>query len=132
MMDIGKQYGTDARLEAEGVWVDLGEGARIKVARAGNPANRKMLQRMMEKHRVTLRSRNLPEDVLERITIQVMAETILLGWENIEERGEPVPFSVENAERLLGAYRDFRDQVAALAADMALFRGESEEAAQKN
>lgn len=131
-MDIRKTFGTDAKLESEGVWMDLGEGARIKVARAGNPANRRKLTKLMERHRVTLRTRNLPEDVLERITIETMAETLLLDWTGIEERGETVPYSLENATRLLTDYKDFRDQVAALAADMALFRAESEEGAQKN
>jgi len=131
-MDIRKTYYTDPTLEAEGVWVELGEGARIRVARAGNPANRRKLSKLLERHRATLRSRNLPDDILERVTIETMAETILLGWDGINEDGKPLPYTPENARRLLTTYRDFRDQVAAIAADMALFKGESEEAASKN
>ena len=131
-MDIRKAYATNPIAENEGVWVELGEGAKIKVARSGNAANRRKLAKLMERHRAVLRSRNLPEDVLERIMIEVMAETILVGWDGIDEDGQPLPYTVENADRLLTTYRDFRDQVSAIANDINLFRAESEAEAVKN
>lgn len=131
-MDLGKTFGTSDKLENEGVWIDLGEGAAIKVARAGNRANQRLLRKLAAPHRVALRSGKLPDDVMERITVQAMAETILIDWKNIEFEGRPLAYSVENATRVLSALKDFRDYVADQAADMSHFQAEREEAAAKN
>ena len=132
-MKIGKAFGTNERLEQDGVWVDLGDGGSVKVARAGNKANRKLLKRLVGPHKAALRSDRLPDDVLEKLTIECMARTILLDWRGIEEDdGKNVEYSVENAIRLLTAYKDFRDQIAASSADLALYQDAAEEAAAKN
>lgn len=131
-MDIKKTYGTSAALETEGVWVNLGGKARVKVARVGHPENRKLIQRLMKPHRVLLRNGNLPDDIMEKITIEAMAATVLLDWEGIEEDGKAVPYTRENVTRLLADYKDFRDQIAEFATNIATFQAEQEEAAVKN
>ena len=35
-MDIKKEYGTSKKLELEGVWLEVGEEAKVRVARANN------------------------------------------------------------------------------------------------
>ena len=131
-MDIRKAFATSRELEEEGVWVDLGEGARLKIARIGNPANRDLMRRKMKPHRTALRADKLPEDILNRITIEVMAETILLGWEGLTEGGQPLPYTRENAIQQLTELKDFRDQVADLSQDMTLFQEEREAQATGN
>ena len=44
---------------------------------------------------------------------EAMAETILLGWENLSYQGELLPYSKENAMKLL-AIRSFRDDITRL------------------
>lgn len=131
-MDIRKTYGTSKDLEAEGVWVDLGEGASVKVARAGNKENRAAIKRLIAPHKVALRNDKLPDDIMEKIAIEAMATTILLDWKGIAEDGKPVPYSRDNAVRLLTVYKDFRDQISSLSGEMALFQAEAEAAAVKN
>lgn len=131
-MDIGKTYGTNKQLEEGGVWIELGDGASILVARAGNKENRAALKRLIAPHKVALRNDKLADEVLERLTIEAMAETILLGWKGIRENGKDVPYSRDNAVRLLTDYKDFRDQVSAFSTEMALFQQAEEAAEQKN
>lgn len=131
-MDIKKQFGTNGSKEIEGAWIDLGEGASLKVARLGNKENRALIQKLTAPHRVALRNGKLGDDVIERITIEAMAATILLDWKGIELDGKALPYSRENAIKLLTEYKDFREQVSAFAADIALFQDEEEAAAVKN
>lgn len=131
-MDIKKTFGTDTKLENEGVWVDLGEGAQIKVARIGNKESKALTKRLQAPHKIAIRNEKLPDDVWTKISVEVMAKTVLLDFKGIKEDGKEVPFSVENATRFLTDYKDFRDQVAHYANDLNLFQAEAEEAAIKN
>lgn len=131
-MDIKKQYGTSEKLENEGVWVPMGDGCQVKIARAGNKENRELIKRLVAPHKVALRNNRLPEDTLDTLTIEAMATTILLDWKGMEEDGKPVPYTKENAVRLLTDYKDFRDQVSASSTEMALFQAEEAAAATKN
>lgn len=131
-MDIKKQFGTNSSKEIEGAWIDLGEGASLKVARLGNKENRALIQKLTTPHRVALRNGKLGEDLVEKITIEAMAATILLDWKGIELDGKALPYSRDNAIKLLTEYKDFREQVSAFAADIALFQDEEEAAAVKN
>ncbi len=131
-MDIKKNFGTSLIQEEQGAWIDIGEGASIKVARAGNKANRALLKRLVAPHKLALRHDRVPDDVLEKITIETMAETILLDWKGIEEDGRPLLFSRDNALRLLTDYKDFREQVSSFSNDLATFQADRLEAEVKN
>lgn len=131
-MDIGRKYGTSSALENEGRWFELGENAAIKVARDGNRAHKEALKRLWRPHRAALRAGSLPDEQIERMAVEAMAEALLLDWRGIEEEGVVVPYSREAALRLLTRYPDFRNSVAALSADMANYQAEEEEAARGN
>lgn len=131
-MDFKKNYGTDPVLENEGKWVTLGEEASVKVARIGNKANRALLKKLLAPHKIAIRNEKLSDDIWEKITIEAMAETILLDWKGFKDDGKLVPYSRENAIKYLTEYKDFREQISGLSNELALFQTESEAAALKN
>lgn len=131
-MDMKKNYGTNKVLENEGVWVDLGDGASIKVARVGNKENTTLVKRLTAPHKVAIRANKLPDEIWEKITIEAVASTILLDWKGLKEDGKLIPYSKENAVQLLTDYKDFRDQVSGLSSELALFQAEDEAAVTKN
>lgn len=131
-MDIRKAFGTREDLENEGVWVDIGDGARIKVARAGNRAHSEVIRRLRRQYQATRRGGKAADEMLERLSVEAMAEAILLDWQGFKEDGQAVAYSPENAQRMLTAYKDFRELVAGLSTDMALFQEEEEASAAKN
>ena len=59
--------------------------------------------------------------VFGRVDIGVIAETILLGWEDISFKGEVLEYNVANAKKLL-AVKDFRKTVAQFADDVSAFK----------
>lgn len=88
---------TDINKEVEGVWVDFSMGIRLKIARARNPKYTELLQALVAPVKIEVRDGKINQDELEDILKQVRAETILVGWENIEENGVEVPYSSERA-----------------------------------
>lgn len=131
-MDLRKQFAVDATLEREGVWVDMGEGAAIRIARLNSEQYRRALRRRLEPHKVRLRLNKVPEELLERLTVETLAETVLIDWRGIEDGGEPLTYSREAAERLLTDLPEFREFVVAQAGDLALFQQQRVEAEQGN
>jgi len=87
-MDIKKVFGTNKIAEQEGVWVDVGAGGKLLVARLGNTNFSNSFKRLLQPHQIKLRNRNLPDDIQEKITIEAFAETVLLGWEGLEVDGK--------------------------------------------
>lgn len=126
-MKISK-FATDLTLEEEGVWVDIGEGAKVKVARIGNPKYRARLRELQKPYRRQIRLDTLPEDLNDEIVIRAIADTILLDWSGIEDdKGKAIKYSKDAAFELLKGLRDFRGLIADIALEQQTFRREEEE-----
>lgn len=111
MLDIHERFATDPKLEVEGVKVDLGGGASMTVARSGNDRFVSRILEEGEKFKEVLDSGTPEAKELDRtITVKIIAETILVGFEGIGFKGKPMKYSVENAIKLLGI-KDFRKRV---------------------
>lgn len=114
-VDIFAQYATDENLENNGTWFPLSGDARLLVARSGNRKYGKALTKHVELNRASLDLGGDTADALsDSIMVDVLAESILLGWENVAFKGADMPYSVENAKTLL-AIKDFRKQVVQFA-----------------
>ena len=133
MLDIYKTYATDEKGEVEGVVVSLGGGASITVARIGNPEYVKMLLAESEKHEAALKALPAAEAAAldAKILCEVLAETVLLGFQGLGFKGKNLKYSKENAILLL-AVRDFRKRVLTEADKLDNFRVKFEEDSAKN
>ena len=61
-----------------------------------------------------------------------MAKCILLDWKGLQEDGKDLPYSYDNAVRILTEYRDLRDYVSDIANEIETFKLEEDEEAEKN
>lgn len=131
-LDIFAAFATDETKELEGVWVELSDDAKILVARAGNKKYNKSLAQQYEKNKRLLDLKNDAAETLSNtIMIDVMARSLLLGWQGIKFKGEDLPYSVDNAKLLLSV-KDFRDLVSKHASDAEAYRLAQQEEAAKN
>lgn len=113
-------FRTDKALEKEGIVLDYGD-FKIKVARAGgsNTAFQKALTAKVRPYKRQLDAGTIPDDVAERLFLDVYAESVVLGWEGVtDENGKPLPYSKENAVKLFtdlpDLFRDVQNQAAAI------------------
>lgn len=127
-MKISK-FATDLDLEEGGVWVDIGDGAQLKIARIGNPRYQKVIRRLRAPYRAQIRNKTIPEDVSDDLVVKAIAECILLDWKGLEDdNGKSIKYSQDRAYELLTGLKDFRLLVAEIAMEGEAFRmAEAEE-----
>lgn len=91
---------TDESKETSGVWVDYILGIRLKIARSRNPKYQEELRNLVDPKTKDIREEKLDVQVFADLLNTVRARTILLGWENIDDKGgNPIPFSIEQSEK---------------------------------
>lgn len=147
-MDIFAVFATDPNKELKGVWEAIGPAEKalpdgspdpdsvpmILVARANNRRYGRLLTAQYEANRTFLEQKTeASEELGERITVDIMAQSILLGWKNLTYQGEALPeaWSHESAKKLL-SHGDFRTLVSKISNDTAKYKIEQEQAAAKN
>lgn len=126
-MDIAKRFGTDKQAEVEGVWIDMGDTSRVRLARVGNPRYEDLRRRLRAPYAAG-GFRSIPDDVQLQIYRRLLAETVIIDWEGFELDSEPFPFTAENALRLITDFVDFGNFVSQAAESMETFRRAHEDA----
>lgn len=127
-MDFKKVYNFDKEACEQGRWFPF-RGAEVLVARS----NSKRYRDAVKRHRAAFQSIidarvPLSDDQIEKMTIEVAADAVLLGWRGFEEDGVEVPYSRDNAVRLLTEHPEFRDDIANIANSEDNFRIKAAEA----
>ncbi|MDH3377783.1 MAG: hypothetical protein OEQ39_12615 [Gammaproteobacteria bacterium] len=118
-------FATDLDLEEKGVWVDIGDGGKLLIARLGNPRYQEAVRRLSKPHKTQIRNKTISEDLSDELLLKAMAESILLDWKGLEDdKGKVIKYSTETAFQLLRDLRDFRNLVVELATEQAAFRRE--------
>ena len=131
-MDIFNTFATNTELEEAGVEIKIGPDAYITVARAGNRKYAKLLSTLFEENRTLLETGTKEADEYsDQLMVQVIAETILLGWKGLKYKDKILKHSVENAVTLLKV-KDFRKLVMDHAQKIEHFKAGKESAAIKN
>lgn len=132
IVDIRKQFGTNRLAESAGVWIEIGQGARVKVGRSTSPQYRKKLQEVIRPHRGVINANAMDDAEAHKLFARAAAGTLLIDWAGIEIDGKPVQFSVDAAEQIMIDIPDFYNAIKGFADDAALFREQYEAAEQKN
>lgn len=132
-MDLYQHFATDEQKEVEGAWIPLSETARIRIARMGNPQYAACVKRLALPFRSGgVLDEDIPDSVWKQITREAAAETILVDWEGVTRDGEPLPYSKEEALKLLTARKDFYGLVLTAAQNMDNFRVRAQKQLEKN
>lgn len=129
-MSLYKKFETDRSLETKGIILDYGPNSKgknieIRVARAGgaNDAYLKRLEAKAKPHRRQIQHETMDRVQIEMMVKEVYAETVVLGWENVEDRdGNPMDFSKDNVLKLFADLPDLYHDIQEQAQSAALFR----------
>lgn len=128
-MDITKLDRIE-RAERNGVWFDFDEGARLKIARAGN---RRFQEALRARLRERSKMRDKPaDDADETLFLETLAESVLVDWDGFTSNGQPLPYSREAALDLLTRFQRIRDFVMKKSDEMERFTEAANEEAEKN
>ena len=139
-MSLYKQFATDKNVERDGVVLSYGKNSKnknieIRIARAGGANIRytKLLEAAIKPYRRQLQNETMDNGVAEDITMRVYAQSVVLGWEGVEdENGNDMEFTVENCMKLFKDLPDLWADIQSQATRAALFRQGILEADAKN
>lgn len=139
-MSLYNQFGTDKKVEKEGVILQYGNTAggkpiQIKICRAGgaNVAYNKAMEAKTKPYRRQLQNGTLDIEVMTSILREVYADTVVIGWSNVEGAdGKPMAFTRENVIKLFTDLPELFADVQEQATNLALFRAEINEQDAKN
>lgn len=147
-MSLYSQFKTDTKLEKDGILLEYGENSKgkpicIRIARAGGSNERfnKRLEAASKPYRRQIQTETIATETIAKMIRQVYAETVVLGWENVElivkdNDGNPVEpeqyeermFTVPNCLELFNDLPDLFLDIQEQAQRAALFRTEIREA----
>jgi hypothetical protein len=139
-MSLYEQFKTDGSLEKTGILLEYGNNSKgqpiaIRIARAGgaNTAYTKRMEARVKPYRRQIQNETIETVLVERILKEVYADTVVLGWENVEgEDGKPLEFTVENCLKLFTDLPDLFQDIRTQAERASLFRAEVRENDAKN
>lgn len=129
MFDINSLR-TNEDKENQGVWRDLGNGAKLLLARLGNAEFSKMFAELTQPYAET--GTKVPVEVQKDISVKCLARTVLLGWEGIYDGEDELEYSYDNAVRVLTEVKDFRELVMKLAGDLDAYKDKKDEELEGN
>ena len=131
-MELSK-FKSDVEKVENGTWIDLGDGLHICVARTGNKKSVAMFNKLTKPYRQMIERGTMPDDKYRELNVKIVAETILLGWEGLFDKGTEVPYSPEKAAEILSdpAYAGFLKLVQDLSGEEEVFRFEEAAAIKK-
>lgn len=128
MLELGEEFGSNESAEKDGVWVSLGEGAQIKVARLGNSEAQRAYRKIPRAMRRMIEDGVLDNKQASDFLAGFLSNHILKGWEGLADKGKPLgEITPESAKSFMIKYRRFRDRVMELSQDDDLFNVEVEE-----
>lgn len=130
-MDLS-DFDVNDTLALEGQWVPIGKDASLRIAKLNNEKYREFVKKKTKPYRSAMRAGTVDEDLMVEIIVQAVARHVLLDWKGLTEKGEPLTYTVQAAERLLRDKEPFRDLVMSLAQDSQLFQEAEDEDAEKN
>lgn len=139
-MSLYKQFKTDKNVEKEGIVLNYGKNSKgedieIRIARAGgaNAQYAKLLEVKTKPYRRQIQNETLDNDVAEKITKEVYAKAVVLGWLGVEdENGKELEFSFENCMKLFDDLPDLWADIQQQSTKAALFRADILEQDAKN
>ena len=114
----------DSDVIEQGEWVDhpFVPGVEVKVRGVGNADFRRLAPKLTRQFTPAQRDAVIPAADQDRITVELLVETILIDWRGLEEEdGSPLPYSKERARQILSdpdlrIFRDGVDQAATVVA----------------
>lgn len=144
-MSLYSTFNSDEALETQGVEVDYGE-FKLNLARAGGANHKfsKVANNKIKPYRRMMEHGTLPQDLDNKLTAEIYAETVILGWwtkrpahedadadgwvNAIEDKdGGLIPATRENVCKTLEALPDLLRAVMEQAQDVSLYRNEDRE-----
>lgn len=133
-MDIGNLE-IDKEAVEEGVWKEIGVGnIRIKFRSPQSEYLQKVRKRIEAPYRDKIRKDRLTLEQKAKMFFETMIQGGIIDWENIERKGESIPWSVDAGRQILDPanYKDIGDGAVQAFLETDSFLRDHDEDGEKN
>lgn len=138
-MSLFKQYATNQTKEQTGVAIEFGtnEDGTVptfylsRMAKA-NKRYSKAMELKFRPHQRAIQSKTLSDDLANRLMLEVFVESVITGYENIQDENGKAITTNEGVIDLFTKLPDLHAELEENAKDISLFRDEDVEAAKGN
>jgi len=116
--DLGEELGSNEVAEVEGVWIPLGDGGSIKVARLGNKEAQAAYRKIPREMRRLIETGKMDNKQAINFLASFLSGNILKDWKGLVDKGKSLPkYSPEEGAKMMKKYRRFREKVWELSAE---------------
>lgn len=129
------RYSTSKDLEEEGVFVDYGDGLKVKLRRLNSVKSRDIRRKLEKPYVKQFRGQDMPDSIQEQLLNNQIAKAIVVDWEGVPNPDSPeemLPCTEENVMLMITRFPDFRDDILAASMERATFQKEDQKAAEGN
>lgn len=129
------RYATNKSQEEDGVWVDFGDGIKVKIRRMNSKHSRECRARLEKPIAAKFRGRDYPLEIQEDLFNLQLAHSIIIEWEGVPDAKDPSKMAGNTPEErlaVLKAYPDFREEIAQASLERATFQDISKKDAEGN
>lgn len=125
--NIWARFETDADLESEGMWVDMGNGLSIKIRSIESDLARRTLQKLAKQNRAVFRTNDntLPPNVQDANEVIMCRDVYVVDWKGMptsKTDETPLPCTKKNVADVMTKLPWLREQVVELAGMRETFR----------
>ncbi len=134
MTNLYELLETDSNAEEEGIWVEISDGVRIKIASTDSKRYREKVIQLLKPYRKILQAGGrIPDNKQEQIAIDSIVDGLLLDWDGVTDRkGKVLDFSRDNALKVVTELKKFRELIAEIAGEAETFNKQALRDAAKN
>lgn len=138
---LHSRFKMDSSLEEEGVWVNFGEGAKIRVRRLKSKKSQEVRKELDRPYTNEIRRGGLPEDVASDLLFKQIAGGVISAWEgvtvgdafpNSDNPGDVLVYNPENALALLKELPELTDEILGISLNKDSFKLAEDDDAVKN
>jgi Asp-tRNA(Asn)/Glu-tRNA(Gln) amidotransferase C subunit len=134
MGKFSERYKTNTSMEEDGVWVDFGDGIKVKVRRLNSKHSQETRRKLEKPYAGQYRTRDMPASLQEELMIKQLSQSIIVDWEGVEDPDTDVilPCTQENVTSIMTRLKDFREDVVTASMTQATFQDVSVAEAEGN
>lgn len=127
------KFKMDETREENGVWVDFGDDVKIKIRRLKAKASTDARAELDKPFANEIRRGTMNPETAKDLALKQVAKGVIADWKGINFPGEPMlPYTPENAYRILKALPELADNIIGIAADAEVFKAAMDADAEGN
>ena len=130
---LHNKFKTDDAREENGVWVDFGDGIRVRVRRIRSRFSQAVRLELEKPHSEAIRRGPLSNEVAEDLMMKQIAKALIADWEGItDEEGNVLECTYENKLAIIKSLSEFRDEILQVSMDRDAYKAAKNEESLKN